>query len=40
MNAIGKKQILLVEDDEMLRESTAIFFEEEGYRVLAAKNGL
>ncbi|HCT29922.1 MAG TPA: hypothetical protein DIW31_04150 [Bacteroidales bacterium] len=37
---MGKKQILLIEDDEFLRDSTGLFLEEEGYDVIAAKNGV
>ena len=40
MNTIESRKILIVEDDEMLRESTALFLSEEGYRVFTAKNGI
>lgn len=35
----GNKTILLVEDDELVREQTKILLEETGYQVLAAANG-
>jgi PAS domain S-box-containing protein len=37
---MGKKLVLLIEDDQVLRESTSMFLKEEGYEVLLAKNGL
>ena len=37
---MGKKRILIVEDDELLRESTSAFLQEEGYSVLSAVNGI
>ncbi|KAF5085814.1 hypothetical protein DSECCO2_65870 [anaerobic digester metagenome] len=37
---MSQKKILLIEDDELLRESTAVFLEEEGFSVFIAKNGL
>jgi PAS domain S-box-containing protein len=35
----GSETVLLVEDEEMLRELLTSLFEEHGYRVLAAKDG-
>ncbi|MFP4556539.1 MAG: response regulator [Bacteroidales bacterium] len=38
---MGKKHtVLLIEDDQVLRESTSMFLEEEGYSIITAKNGL
>lgn len=34
------KLVLIIEDDQVLRESTSMFLKEEGYEVLTAKNGL
>lgn len=36
---VKRKRILLIEDDEPLRESTAIFLNEEGFEVFTSKNG-
>lgn len=36
----NSKTILLIEDDEMLRDSTSIFLTEEGFNCIVAKNGL
>ena len=33
-------KILLIEDDELLRESTSMFLQEEGYEVHTARNGI
>ncbi len=35
-----KNLVLLIEDDTVLRDSTCMFLQEEGYEVLLAKNGL
>jgi len=35
-----ENKILIIEDDQMLRESTADFLEEEGYVIYQAENGL
>lgn len=37
---MNQKQILLIEDDVLLRESTTLFLQEESYMVITAKNGL
>jgi PAS domain S-box-containing protein len=37
---MDKKQVLIIEDDQLLRESTTIFLQEEGFSVINAKNGL
>lgn len=34
------KKILIIEDSEVIRETTADFLEEEGYEVIKAENGL
>ncbi|MFO8021379.1 MAG: response regulator [Perlabentimonas sp.] len=37
---VKKHVVLLIEDDQVLRESTSMFLEEEGYSIITAKNGL
>jgi CheY-like chemotaxis protein len=39
MEAVGAKMLLVVDDDEDIRESVRFVLEEEGYEVVTASNG-